>query len=189
MKKLFLLMLVLTGFLTVKAEVEPGFRNGVKINLGASNVCAEGDKATFSYGVGWMAEYSIDPQLYLHSGVTIQNIAHKEDYIDGTLNAFYAQIPLNVGYRFPLGATTEMFVQAGPTVCVGIAGSKIHAGRYSFNYFGDGTARRFDIALGGKVGVEVMKLQFAIGADYGMMKVFHVGGHNLNATFSVGYMF
>lgn len=174
--------------LTASAQVEQGFRNGIRVNLGLSNVIYDGDKMTFGYGAAWVAEYNFNPSLYLQSGLGLENIAHKEDAIDGTLNAFYLQLPIHVGYRFDLGETTALFVQAGPTLSVGLFGSDIEwYGGGKSNYFDH--AKRFDLGVGGRVGVEVSKFQIGVGANYGVLKVMDIGGHNLSANINLAYMF
>lgn len=189
MKKIFILAVLGIMSITASAEVEQGFRNGVRVNAGISNVVYEGDKTSFGYGLGWVAEYNFNSNLFLQSGVGLENIAHKEDGIDGNLNAFYAQLPIHVGYRFGLGETTSMFVQAGPTLGVGLFGSKIewHGGGSS-DYFD--SAKRFDLGVGCRVGVEFSKFQISVGTNYGVLEAFDgVGGHNLSVNLGVGYMF
>lgn len=87
MKKVILSMLMAVTALGASAQVEEGFRQGITANLGVTNVCYEGDGATLGYGLGWVAEYNFTPQLYFQSGVTLQNIDHTEQGIDGTLRA------------------------------------------------------------------------------------------------------
>lgn len=175
--------------ITTYAQVDPGFRMGVRLNLGLSNVVSDGDNATFGYGVGWIAEYNFESKWFVQSGIGIEDIAHTEDGIDGTLNAYYAQLPIHAGYRFGLGDNSSLFVQAGPTLAVGIFGSDIEVyGISKMNYFD--LAERFDIGIGGRVGYEFSKIQISVGANYGVLEVFDgVGGHNLSANIGVAYMF
>lgn len=189
MKKVFFFIVMALMGITASAQVEQGFRNGVQINGGLSNVTGEGDKATFGWGLGWVAEYNFDTKLYLQSGLGIQNIAHKEDAIDGTLNAYFLQLPVHVGYRFNLGDSSALFVQVGPTLGVGIFGTKIEwYGGGDSNYFD--LAKRFDLGVGGRVGVEFSKIQISVGANYGVLDAFdNRGYHNLSATIGVAYMF
>lgn len=189
MKKLFFLVVMAVMAITASAQVEPGFRMGVRLNLGLSNVVADGDKMAFGYGVGWIAEYNFASGWYVQSGIGIEDIAHKEDGLDGTLNAYFAQLPIHAGYRFGLGDTSSMFVQVGPTVGVGMFGSDIDFyGIGRMNYFD--LAKRFDLGLGGRVGVEFGKIQVSLGANYGVLEAFDgFGGHNLSANIGVAYMF
>lgn len=190
MKKILLIaVMAILGLSASAQQVEQGFRMGVRANVGVSNLLGdEGNKFTVGYGIGWVAEYNFNPNLYLQSGINFQNIAHKEDLLDGTLNAFYGQIPIHVGYRFELGETTSMFVQAGPTIACGLFGTKISYGIGETNYFD--VARRFDLGVGGRVGVEFNKFQISAGTNYGVINAFEgVGGHNISINLGIGYMF
>ncbi len=175
--------------ITASAQVEQGFRMGVRVNAGLSNVQGDGDKMTFGYGLGWVAEYNFNSNLFLQSGIGLENIAHKENAIDGTLNAYYGQLPIHIGYRFGLGDTSSLFLQAGPTLGVGLFGSKIEwYGGGNINYFD--VAKRFDLGVGGRIGVEFSKFQISAGANYGVLQAFEVDGyHNLSVNLGVAYMF
>lgn len=189
MKKFFLMVMMAVMAITASAQVERGFRMGIRVNGGLSNVVADGDKMTVGYGLGWVAEYNFNSNLFLQSGIGIENIAHKEEAIEGTLNAYYGQLPVHIGYRFGLGETSSFFIQAGPTLGVGIFGSKIEWDRGGeTNYFD--LAQRFDLGVGGRIGVEFSKFQISVGANYGVLEAFDgVGGHNLSANLGLGYMF
>lgn len=191
MKKILFMIVMAFMALTASAQVEQGFRMGIRVNGGLTNVTGfDGDKMGFGYGLGWVAEYNFNPHLFLQSGLGLQDIAHKENGLSGTLNAYYLQLPIHVGYRFGLGDTTSLFVQAGPTLNYGLFGSKImwYDDDDETNYFD--VAERFDLGLGGRVGVEFSKFQISVGADYGVLDVIkNVRGHNLNVNLGIAYMF
>lgn len=191
MKKYLVMAVMAFLSLAASAQVEPGFRMGARVNLGLSNVGGEGDKATFGYGVGWVAEYNFTPSFYVQSGLGLENIAHKEDAIDGTINAFYLQLPIHAGYRFSLGETSSLFLQAGPTLGIGLFGSDIEFyGAGKINYFD--VAKRFDLGVGGRIGVEFSKFQISVGGNYGVLKAIKnvdASYHNYSVNLSVGYMF
>ncbi len=188
------MMVMAITAISASAEVEEGFAMGVRADVGIGTLTGGGCGVGFSYGIGWIAEYNFASNLYLQSGVGLQNLAHTEDFIEGTLNAFYAQVPIHVGYRFPVGDTTSLFVQAGPTLGVGIFGSKI---RYTYpmedflfdyNYFD--YARRFDLGVGARVGVEINSFQISAATNFGVLPIAEGNSsHNLCATIGVAYMF
>jgi len=188
MKKFLLMVVMAVMAITASAQVEQGFRMGIRVNAGLSNVLGEGDEMAFGYGLGWVAEYNFNSNLFLQSGIGLENIAHKEEAIDGTLNAFYGQLPIHIGYRFGLGDTSFLFVQAGPTLGVGLFGSKIEMyGGGEIKYFD--VAKRFDLGVGGRVGVEFSKFQISTGANYGVLQAFNGGYHNLSVNVGLAYMF
>lgn len=188
MKKTLLMIVMAIMALTAVAQDEQTFRMGVRVNLGISNVTGEGSKTAFGYGFGWIAEYNLNQKLFFQSGIGLDDIAHKEEGLDGTLNAYYLQIPIHAGYRFGLGERNTIFVQAGPTLGYGIYGSKIQ------DFYGGETkyfdhAKRFDLGLGARAGVEFGRYQVSAGVNYGVLKVFDGGGHNLSVNLGAAYMF
>jgi len=185
MKKYILLAVIAIMAVAASAQVEQGFRHGVRVNLGVSNVVADGDKMAFGYGLGWVAEYNFSNNLFLQSGIGFENIAHKRELMKGTLNAFYAQLPIHVGYRFGMGNSYSLFVQAGPTLGVGLVGSDIVWSDGTSNYFDK--AKRFDLGVGARVGVEFSKFQVSAGANYGVLESYD--GHNLSINIGLAYMF
>lgn len=189
MKKLFLLAVMAIMTLTASAEdIEQGFRMGVKAQVGMTGIGEDGTKMSLGYGVGWIAEYNVSSNFFVQSGIGIDNIGYKMDGIDGNLNGYYLNVPINAGYRFNLGESSKLFLQAGPYLGYGIAGTKIEwvEGGDS-NYFD--LAKKFDFGLGARVGVEMSKIQVSVGTNYGVLKVFDGGGHNFSVNLGVAYMF
>lgn len=103
MKKLLLSAVMALICITSFAEVEPGWRMGVRANAGASNVLGKGNNFSVSYGAGWVVELNFNSNFYLQSGIGADMLSHKEDYIDGNINALYLDLPINIGYRANMG--------------------------------------------------------------------------------------
>lgn len=190
MKKIFILAVMAIISITASAEVAQGFRMGVRANIGISNVVHKGNSMNLGYGAGWVAEYNFNSKLFLQSGIGLQSISHKQDNIrGGALNAYYAQLPIHVGYRFNIGEVNKLFVQAGPTLGVGIFGSTIKWDNGTKDNYFD-LANRFDLGVGCRVGMEFTKLIVSVGADYGVIKnTGEIEGNNLSVNLGVGYMF
>lgn len=192
MKKILFAAIVVMFAITASAQVEQGFRHGIQVNVGVSKVCYEVAKASIGYGAGWVAEYNVNSKLYLQSGIGIQNISHKNENIDGTLNAYFIQLPIHVGYRFELGDTKSVFIQAGPTLGYGISGTKLffYEDNESYDYFDSELFKRFDLGVGGRVGMAFNNIQVSLGANYGVLKSLNgIKGGNLSANIGVAYMF
>lgn len=189
MKKLLMLIVVGMIALTSSAQVEAGFRGGIQANFGMTNVLGEGDDASFGYGVGVVVEYNINPNLFLQSGLAYQSIAHTEGLIEGTLRGNFLQLPIHIGYRFNLGTTSSIFIQAGPTFGVGLFGSTIEWNNGGSDEYFD-LMKRFDLGVGGRLGVEFSKIQISVGVNYGVLEAASVDGyHNFSASLGIGYMF
>lgn len=183
---MFMLLIALVS----SAQDHQGFRFGVRVNAGLSNVKEyEWDKITFGYGIRWIAEYNCTSKLYLQSGIGLENIAKLD--LSERVNAYYLQIPVHVGYRYIRDDNKAFFFQAGPTLGIGLFGSKFtlygQGPRPYLRYFED--ARRLDLGVGGRIGVELKKFQISVGANYGLIRVFDNGGHNLSINLGIAYMF
>ncbi len=187
MKKIIFMVVMAVMAITASAQVEPGFRMGVRANLGLSNVVAEDSKMSFGYGVGWIAEYNFESKWFVQSGIGIEDIAHKDEKVVGTLNGYFAQLPIHAGYRFGLGDSSSLFVQAGPTIGVGLFGTSVAYPNKTVGYFE--RAKRFDLGLGGRVGMEFSNYQISVGANYGVLEASDGEGHNLSANIGFAYMF
>lgn len=145
-------------------------------------------KTAFGYGASFVAEYNFKPTLFLQSGVGIENIAYDDNF--DINNVFYAQLPIHIGYRYIFDNGKACFIQAGPTFGIGLHGHLhcIGCGSEDCNYFDE--ARRFDLGLGGRVGVELNKFKISVGANYGVLKVFPKDKyHNFIVNLGVAYMF
>lgn len=187
MKKLFLLLFVLLSNCYMFAEVEQGWRIGPRANVGASNVLGDGDRFSISYGAGCIVECNVNPHFFVQTGLGIDMLSHKENYIDGNINALYLDLPINVGYRVNIEDDSSFFIQAGPSFACGVWGSEIQLGYgYSLNYFD--LMERIDIGLGGRLGFEFSKIQISAGATYGVIPA-SSGYNNFNVNVRLAYLF
>ena len=198
MKKYFVFVIMAFLAVAASAQIEQGFRMGVRINGGASSMIEHKVylcKGTFGYGAAFVAEYNFKPTFFIQSGVGIENIAY-DDYININ-NVFYAQLPIHIGCRFINEYKLAAFFQAGPTFGLGLFGPSLHLDGdmdYSghINYFGGlYGARRFDLGLGCRAGVEFRNFQISIGVNRGVTKVFpkNYGGYNSFVNLGFAYMF
>lgn len=142
-----------------------------------------------SYGYGYGSSYGTDFSYSVY---------------DLKQNLMYLQVPIHLGYKVDIGASTRLVFAAGPYVAYGIAGKTKGDLRQSnptqegYNYlyhtvdyksFGNGN-RRFDLGLGASMGVEFGKFGVNIGYDWGLINVTeNVDSKNRNAYLSVGYKF
>lgn len=186
---------------TASAQIEPGFRMGVRINGGVSmlgGTCYEPNKPFLGYGASLLAEYNFNTALFLQSGAGIENLGMIYDLEKKDI--FYVQIPVHMGYRFIM-EKGAFFIQAGPTFGIGLGkGYEIHwfcappPGSDSSHCppaekFFDNEGKRFYLGLGSRFGLEIHKFQFSAGVNYGVLKATVDGGHYLTVNLGVAYMF
>lgn len=188
MKKLCLLAGMCFLACTVSAQVDKGFRMGVRANLGVNKAgmetsYEESADFAFSYGVDWIAEYNFSPSFFLNTGLGIENLSFKFPSISGTGSAWNAALPIHLGGRFNIGDNSNIFIQAGPQLAYGFYGSDVdwYDGSSS-NYYDN--VDRFRVSAGGCVGVEFSGFQIGVNVDYGF-----TGTQDLTIGAGIAYMF
>mgnify|MGYP000791897520 CR=1 FL=1 len=178
-------------------ESQSGFHGGIKGELGLPQV----SKGLYlDFGVllsshGWKS-----PGYYVNGGYVNQNkpgisYEHKS-------NPYFLNIPIHIGYKFPVSRNMNMFVHAGPYFNIGLFGKlqevqTVNKEKQSVvttanNVFSSDILQRFDWGLGFRAGVEIVRhIQLAVGYDWGMKNINKNGVDCKNRTFvaSCTYMF
>ena len=166
-----------------------GWRLGWGVQLGMSKVTKCEAKNAFSWGINVSPEYLFGLG-YVQSGVLFNSIGMKDmgnGAIDGTLSAYYVEVPLNIGLHVSISDNACWLIQAGPYAAYGFTGSKIDWGEYKTKYFDD--AKRWDFGLNARTGIELNSNIFSLGIQYGFSDVFQGGGRNLAFNFNWSYFF
>lgn len=172
MKKYLLLAIIGMFSVSSFAQIKSGLRFGIQANSGYSNVMEGGDKYAFGYGLGAVIEYNFDTHYHVATGIGLQNLAYTKENTDRTVNELFIQLPVQVGSRYYIGDNSWLFVQVGPTIGVGLF--------------------RFDLGVGGRLGIEHYGFQFSVGGDYGALQASEdIKGyyHSFSANVKVAYMF
>lgn len=116
----------------------------------------------------------------------------------GRLTEHYINIPLTFSYGIAFG-NAKAFVFAGPTGSLGLASTTSAKGNIlgfknsgSVNNYDDDDYGRFDILLGGGLGVEFLEnLRFTVGYDFGLLNralVNNVTLHRNQLTVGISYV-
>lgn len=164
-----------------------GWRLGWGFQLGMSKVTDCEAKNAFSWGLNVLPEY-VFGLGYVQSGLNFNKIGMRDmgnGAIDGTLSAYYIQVPLNLGLHVNISEDACWLIQGGPYAAFGYTGSKIDWGAYESKYFDD--ANRWDFGLNARTGIEYNNNVFSIGVQYGLCDVFKGGGRNLDFNFNWSY--
>jgi len=217
--KVFFICLILG--LTLTTVQAQDIRFGVKAGLNISNLSASDQSITVDYAskpgfqLGLTVDYRLWDDLYVLSGLELTqkgssaelSLSNLFSSALGTLikskmtvNAYYLQLPLRIGYKLDLGFGS--FVpQAGPYFAYGLGGktttdTDVLSDLWNFSVNDDtfDNFKRFDCGLAVGVGLEVGKLGIAVGYDLGLVDInkdFYgaksVKNKNLNIT--LGYKF
>jgi hypothetical protein len=133
MKKLFAIALCVGMFTNAKSQIY--VQGGVNLaNISTSNSGAtQKNNMLTSFNAGIMARSNATEQIALEAGLLLDGRGSKAEsgsgdaYYKVTFNPLYLEVPVNLIIRLPLqNNKTNLFINAGPYVAMGIAGkSKI----------------------------------------------------------------
>ncbi|NDW13568.1 PorT family protein [Bacteroides sp. 214] len=200
MKKL-LLSALLSILFVGGAFAQEGTRWGIVGGMNVSNFNISGFDSRIGFNLGARAEFSLSKSvegLYLDAAALL---SLKGAEIDGgslakfTVNPYYLEIPIHLGYKYAVNDDFSIFGSAGPYLGFGLFGkAKVKAEGESMkeDVFGDDGFKRFDFGLGLKAGFEIAKkYRFAFGYDFGLIEADdeNLGIKNRNFSISFAYMF
>ena len=206
MRKVVKLSVVLFSILMVTSVSAQNLSFGVKAGVNFSNMVADGNSGDMKIGpvAGVTVDYGITENLFLLTGLDLSVKGTKESDYDYSLtyNPLYLQIPIHVAYKFSVveAENVKFVVEAGPYVAYGVAGKikyKDDDGESdSSDLYGDlAPFKRFDFGVGAGIGLEVDKLKFSVGYDFGLANINDMFGdedlkvNNRNFFITVGYRF
>ena len=170
--KIKLIILCVLSFAVVNANAQ---RLGLKAGVSLAKGKYEYTEASFStenltgFHAGLIGEVPLSDNLYLNTGALFSMKGTKISVlgigVDFAVN--YVEIPLNLAYKYDLGAV-KLFGQAGPYAGVGISAKMKGGGEEETIDFGSDTdqLKRIDYGINVGAGVEIRKL--IVGANYGM---------------------
>lgn len=185
-------MMVVLAFTTLTMSAQDA-KWTVYAGLGMSSIVgsdSEGNESAFSYKIGINYDITCTESFSIIPGVEFVNKAHKEKAIDGTINAFYVQVPVLLAYKFNINDDMKLAVKAGPYAAYGVAGSDImwYGSRKTQNLFD--VFERFDAGIQAGVSLDLSK--FTVGVEYtrGFTKVVEDEKcYNQGFGLTVGYKF
>lgn len=142
-----------------------------------------------SYNLAFGQHFGVAPGLYLDMLFQSKNVYEGSPIsgipVAGSASANYTEValnlPVNLTCQFEVGSNATFFAFAGPTFQLGLMARStfnvsasvgpIHYSKGdSYNHYGDkGDTNRFNLLLGGGVGVQVGDLQFIVGYDHTLL--------------------
>ena len=188
-KSLLVVALMMCGITVASAQSMEKFRFGATFGMNVSTITKSDMDSKIGFNAGLRGEYNFTEDMYLGVGLGYSHKGVKED--DLKASAGYIEIPVHFGYRMGLTDKISTFGEFGPYFGIGVAGKWKFDGEKLGDFFGEDEAKRFDMGLGLRAGVEFMqKYQVHIGYDFGLLKIYE-GEKNRNGNFTLGvsYMF
>ena len=132
MKKLLAIALCAGMFTTARSQVYvQGGVNLANITKNKSGGTSNNNLLT-TFNAGILGRFNLSDALDLETGLLLDGRGSKtnnyltsstdDNYIKSSFNPLYLEVPLNLVVRFPLEKKTNIFVNAGPYIAMGIAG-------------------------------------------------------------------
>lgn len=195
MRKFFLLVVMAITAITASAQIEKGLRMGMTVNgLSSTYSDVSGVSSSMGFGVGYVAEYNFNENLYLGTGVqydfrgakfkSVEYMGQQLPLVEeGSVNSQHIMVPVNIGGRVALADNTYIFGQAGPYASLATKKSYIAVGKEELK------SESFDWGFNAKAGVEFNNIQIYGGYELGMAEVWKKDGKNRSIVFGAAYMF
>lgn len=202
MKKLLIIVLGTFLFTTAKSQVY------VQGGLNLANITTSNSGATQknnllpTFNAGLMYRSNRNEPIALEAGLLLEGRGSKSDYyitsstddnyIKTKFNPLYLELPVNFILRLPLEGKSNLFINAGPYVAMGIAGkSKVETkllgsvdnSTYDIKFNDDNPTtseqedarydrlKRFDYGLNIGAGVDFKKVLLKVNYGYGLAKI------------------
>lgn len=196
MKKLVAIALCAGVFTTARSQVY--LQGGV--NLANVSTTASGqtqdNKTLTSFNAGILGRVNIAAPLAFETGLLVDgrgskstNTTSGDNYYTAKFNPLYLEVPANLVLRLPLQSSSNIFINAGPYIAMGIAGKSKVDGRVAGVEFHSSTdiqftstdptaddqayskLKRFDFGLNFGAGIDVGKLLVKVNYGLGMAKI------------------
>lgn len=197
MKKILVLFALLAVTLT-GVQAQSNLRWGVTGGLNVSHFSPDGFENKAGFHLGAKAELGFPDALdglYMDFGLAhLEGLKVDGDEGEVKFTPYYLEIPVHVGYKFPVSSKCTLFANAGPYLSIGMFGkSKVEVKDETekTDFFGNDGADRFDFGLGLKAGVELnQKYQISLGYDWGLIDIEDdLDSKNGNMMLSLTYFF
>lgn len=186
-KVLLLLMMTLAALANVNAasvETDGEIVAGMNVAYYDLSNCSSriGFHAGFRVNFGLP---SVHQGLYANGAVLLSLRGSKIGNM--TLNPFYMDVPIHLGYRYRVSDDVALLGEFGPYVGIGLFGKTKGIDVFS----AEGGLRRFDVGLGLRIGAEFNhKVSTSLGYDFGLNDIAKdVKAKNRNFYISLGYKF
>ena len=97
------------------------------------------------------------------------------------LGEIYLEAPVRAKLYIPLGSKVDLYIFGGPVASVNLISGDFHTTQITDNYKANPNLRRFDVMLGGGVGVEIIRhIRATVGYDHGLINRDGTPGRNVH---------
>jgi hypothetical protein len=202
MKKL--LIIALGTFLFTNARSQVYIQGGLNLaNITTTNSGAtQKNNLLTTFNAGIMARSNKNEPIALEAGLLLEGRGAKSDYyitsstddnyIKSKFNPLYLEVPVNLIVRIPLEGKSNIFINAGPYLAMGIGGKSkvetkmlgsVNNSTYDIKFNNDDPTtsqqenarydrlKRFDYGLNIGAGVDFKKVLIKVNYGYGLAKI------------------
>ncbi len=183
-----------------QASIGAGYLESYK-KSGSTSSSQNGFYFGVDKNIGDFGDFAVTPGIYLEY-VTSSEAA---DFFglagaSGKSTEMYLDIPVNFSYGADLGGA-RLFAYAGPTLSFGCLSNiessasvlgKSTGSRTVDQYADNSNYSRFDIMIGGGVGLDINVLRLTVGYNYGLVDRYGSDNYDLhrsNLHFGIAYLF
>lgn len=97
------------------------------------------------------------------------------------LGEVYVEAPVRAKLYIPLGSKVDLYIFGGPVASVNLVSGDFHTKKITDNYQTNPNLRRFDLMLGGGVGLEIIRhIRVTLGYDHGLLNRDGTQGRNVH---------
>lgn len=203
-----LLTLCINSFCQVSVVVKAG------INLSSYSGLNSNEKDLQEYRPGYMfsagVEIPLVASLYVEPSLTLVQKGAQfsgtsdEDEMNMRVCPTYIELPVMLGYKFPILENVRLTIHAGPYISYGFGGKwkyEIDGDKYDGDAFGNTlgiekqeafSKKRWDYGVGAGAGLEIDRFLFRASYAFGLAKVKRdISGDikNRGLAFAIGYRF
>ena len=161
--KNFLLMFALVCAV-VNVSAQGNSRWSVKTGVGLTSLVGSGSdgvKYSISYKAGVGYEFALTEFFSIEPSLMLSNKSFKIENVEGTINRYYAELPVLAVYKIALGGSI-LNINAGPYLAYGLFGSDIEWIDNSKNVFD--VCEKFEVGI--QLGAKMDLGNWILGAEF-----------------------
>lgn len=176
MKKIFSILsfaaLLLLTAQTAQAQISLGVGSGSRFYTFQEGTAPITPGSAPTLSVEFEANFRLARVFGVSVGANLTGVAGYHFMNDNSKNLgeIYVEAPVRAKLYIPLGSKVDLYVFAGPVASVNLVSGDFHAKEITDNYKANPNLRRFDVMLGGGVGIEIIRhIRATIGYDQGLI--------------------
>jgi hypothetical protein len=187
MKKSFFLLsfvvLLFAAIQTAEAQISLGIGTGSRVYTFQEGNAPAMPGAAPTISIEFEANFRLSRVFGVSVGADLAGVAgyHFMNDKSKNLGDIYLEAPVRAKLYIPLGSKVDLYIFGGPVASVNLISGDFHTTQITDNYKANPNLRRFDVMLGGGVGVEIIRhIRATVGYDHGLINRDGTPGRNVH---------